>query len=280
MNVGLPGDESDPARVQTPVCERVVRDAPDVPQEGSDESFPCAAGVPPSRARGAGEAASITTCCAVVKKTGKPCGRRVKDPDSAMCGIHRPRFVCAVCLESNTDPAVRTPCGHKFHVACLQKWTARFVSTFPCPVCRCKLTCKKVDRRKKMIMRVTVMDLYQRKRVVSEARIQDFLQPDAVRKVKRCRQATRGQYVMNQFLKYFYKTEPIRMYSKDLRDTLCSFLKNYIVSVDIDGNTSMEYPSRCLPTYVLHQMNMGMTQSPCRATAVSRSLDYMFNVAL
>ena len=80
---------------------------------------------------------TLNCCQAVVRRTGKPCLRRSRAGDS-FCGYHVPNPNCSICLcEMKKRDTHTTPCGHAFHKACLDTWTAHNKNT--CPLCRASL---------------------------------------------------------------------------------------------------------------------------------------------
>ena len=53
---------------------------------------------------------------------------------------------CAICMDSlaTGGPAKEIPCGHRFHVACLQTWAAEHTT---CPCCRTEVTKQACDEK-------------------------------------------------------------------------------------------------------------------------------------
>lgn len=85
---------------------------------------------------------SSPCCRAIVKRTGKPCSRRVKY-NTWFCGLHmntiiRPpdyRPSCPICLCPVPEyMATKTSCNHVFHNDCLDQWIKYDKHT--CPMCR------------------------------------------------------------------------------------------------------------------------------------------------
>lgn len=78
--------------------------------------------------------------CQVQTGRGAPCGCRARFAveGTPCCGRHRAalqRPECSVCLTPIAPRLLhRTPCGHTFHRACLDRWLRRGKTT--CPVCR------------------------------------------------------------------------------------------------------------------------------------------------
>ena len=53
---------------------------------------------------------------------------------------------CAICMDSlaTGGPASEIPCGHKFHIACLETWASEHTS---CPCCRAEVTEKACEEK-------------------------------------------------------------------------------------------------------------------------------------
>lgn len=73
--------------------------------------------------------------CGAQTAHGTPCRAKVFG-DQDKCWAHRGP-ACSVCLGHMTRQATRTlPCGHVFHVRCVDRWKRSCPSDPTCPMCR------------------------------------------------------------------------------------------------------------------------------------------------
>ena len=71
--------------------------------------------------------------CTATTTRGTPCKNSTKEEDE-FCHIHKNRRECSICLSSATRNVRTLPCGHTFHVKCINRWKRTGNTT--CPVCR------------------------------------------------------------------------------------------------------------------------------------------------
>ena len=63
--------------------------------------------------------------------------KRRKNNKSFMYTQHE---VCSICLEESLTDLYETNCKHIFHTKCINGWLVNNLTTFNCPLCRCKLS--------------------------------------------------------------------------------------------------------------------------------------------
>ena len=74
--------------------------------------------------------------CTGLTTTGSRC-RRLPGPGQTQCHLHKENGKqCSVCLLALTRNTRTLPCGHEFHLKCVDRWKRSCRHTPSCPMCR------------------------------------------------------------------------------------------------------------------------------------------------
>lgn len=74
--------------------------------------------------------------CLGVTAAGNRC-RNKPGTGQTMCRMHRDNGTqCSVCLQSLTRSTRTLPCGHEFHLKCVDRWKRSCRDDPTCPMCR------------------------------------------------------------------------------------------------------------------------------------------------
>lgn len=70
--------------------------------------------------------------CTGLTRLGAQC-RRCSVPSSDRCALHQEGDQCSICMTTLLRGTRELPCGHSFHVRCIDRWKR---SSRTCPMCR------------------------------------------------------------------------------------------------------------------------------------------------